>query len=430
MSSGLRDVGYVNFNVDAGWAHDGQFYGRGSNGTLVPNPKLFPDGMKAFCDEIHRRGLLCGLYTGFAPMVCGFMNGSWGYESVDAQTFAGWGVDTLKNDWCYNKQDAIEAAAPSAFAKMRDALNATGRRIIYAIHGKGGPAWATYYRDAPSIANSWRMGGDIEGPMHPSWAGILRLIDSEIADNTTGISGPNAWNDCDMMVVGQGLSAVEDRAHVSMWAMLASPMILGYDLRNASDNLALIAALKHPGILSISQDALARQATLVPPRVSSSAPNKLLCLGSLGIYGTDPERLTHLVPCGGQGVPAVSRWAYDSATRQLRYEGVTGQPRQPPHHSDVCLAAPSLPPSPRSPHQQLNATPCSAPNAGGWTFGADGVLSVGRERSVANLSSGTNHSGVCINVWECSTGGEVVYYPCTPLGEGKCEGEAIFHDKN
>ena len=140
--------------------------------------------------------------------------------------------------------------------------------MIYAIHGKGGPGsgnakWASYYQDAPAIANSWRMGGDIEGPMRPSWAGILRLIDSEVADKTTGISGPNSWNDCDMMVVGQGLSATEDRAHVSMWAMLASPMIVGYDLRNTS--AATIAALIHPAIVKISQDPLGKQATLVPP---------------------------------------------------------------------------------------------------------------------------------------------------------------------
>ena len=326
VSSGLRDAGYVNFNVDAGWSHvpSKHFYGRGANGTLQPNPELFPEGMKSFCDELHSRGLKCGLYTGFAPMVCGFMNGSWGYETVDADTFAAWGVDLVKNDWCYNAGDAIEKAAPSAFRKMRDALNATGRKIIYAIHGKGGPgsgndAWPTYYEDAPSIANSWRMGGDIEGPMHPSWAGVLRLIDSETQDNTTtGISGPNAWNDCDMMVVGQvrprflnwgacastepcpqhlsllarcaspttnvsttcwlgfkfaphvqGLSATEDRAHVSMWAMLASPMIVGYDLRNSSAET--IASLTHKGIVRISQDPLGKQATLVPRSAAAQA---------------------------------------------------------------------------------------------------------------------------------------------------------------
>ena len=276
VSSGLRDAGYVNFNVDAGWAHDGHFFGRGSNGTLVPNPRLFPDGMKAFCDALHSRGLKCGLYTGYGPMVCGFMNGSWGYEEVDATTFASWGVDLLKNDWCYNNGGAIEDAAPAAFSKMRDALNRTGRQIIYAIHGKGGPgtAWPTYYEDSPVIANSWRMGGDIEQPMKPSWTKILGLIDSETADNTTaGVSGPNAWNDLDMMVVGQGLSPTEDRAQISQWAMMASPMIIGTDLRNARLATArLIADLSHPGILAISQDALGRQATLVPSRYPPTPP--------------------------------------------------------------------------------------------------------------------------------------------------------------
>jgi len=66
---------------------------------MRPNPRLFLEGMKSFCDEIHSKGLRCGLYTGFAPMVCGFQNGSWGYETIDANTFASWGVDLVKNDW-------------------------------------------------------------------------------------------------------------------------------------------------------------------------------------------------------------------------------------------------------------------------------------------------------------------------------------------
>lgn len=122
---------------DAGWAHDGGFYGRNATSMrLQSNPRLFPDGMKAFCDAIHERGLKCGIYTGYAPMVCNFQNGSWGHEVVDANTFAEWGVDFVKNDWCYNAGDKYEAQAEQAFGRMRDALNATGRRMVYAIHGK------------------------------------------------------------------------------------------------------------------------------------------------------------------------------------------------------------------------------------------------------------------------------------------------------
>ena len=194
---------------------------------------------------------------------------------------------------------------------------------------------------------------------------------------------------------------------MSMWAMLASPMIVGYDLRNTS--AATIKALIHPGILKISQDTLGRQATLVPPPAPPLTTK--LCLGSLGVYGSDPKHLTHLVPCDHSGphfAAAASRWAYDSTSKQLRYEGVTGQPK--PAHAGVCLATPTL--TTANEQQQLNTTSCAGVDSRGWEFSADGVLSVPHPDDVA-LS-------LCINVWQCELSGRVVYYPCKAVGVGEC----------
>lgn len=131
------------------------------------------------------------------------------------------------------------------------------------------------------------------------------------------------------------------------------------------------------------------------------------CLGSLGIFGTDPKNLTHLVPCGAQGPPVASRWVYDKATQQLRYDGVSGQPR--PSNPTTCLATPTMT-DPQT-KQQLDTVPCA--NGGrGWVIGADGVLSVPGP-------AGTDLD-LCMNVWRCQT--EVVYYPCKPLGTGTCGG--------
>ena len=190
--------------------------------------------------------------------------------------------------------------------------------------------------------------------------------------------------------------------------------MLGFDLRNASAlSDATLAALKHPGILAISQDPRGEQATLAPPPSPPSpqpaptpAPPKQLCLGSLGVYGTDPQHLTHLVPCNQSGPPVASRWSYDSSTKQVRYEGVRGQPKP---KADICLAAPKMA-TPMS-RLQLNTTAC-ATGGQGWEFQADGVLSVPNPQNV-NLS-------LCINVWRCDPKREVVFFPCKPLGVGTC----------
>jgi hypothetical protein len=358
-------------------------------------------------------------------MVCNFQNGSWGHETTDAQTFASWGVDFVKNDYCYTAGDSFEAGAANAFRKMRDALDATGRRMVYAIHGKQTQFWPTYYTDSPLIANSWRMGGDIEGPMKPSWAGVLRLIDSEAGSNITELSSPNAWNDCDMMVCGQGLTDTEDRAHISMWAMLASPMIIGYDIRKKSN--ITIAFLSHPGIVAISQDPLGRQATLVervesapapannteagheeaihgraPPKTSPSPPTSW-CLGEVG----DSGRPVKVVPCDDT-TGAASRWSYNSATAQLVLTSGA--------LAGSCLALPTLssPTGGGDKPTALALTSCAS-GGHGWVFsdelGFTGLL----HASVAKQ----NEMG-CVNLWQCDPHSEVVYWPCKPAHVGTC----------
>ena len=271
QSQKMLQAGYTYFNVDAGWAAPN----RTASGELQPHPRLFPRGMKAFCDSIRAKGLRCGLYTGYARQVCSFGPGSWQHEAQDAKTFASWGVDYLKDDWCFNKAGSVEAGAKQAFIRMRNALNATGRKILYSIHGKNVTSWTSYYKDSPSICNAWRVGGDIEPPNRPTWAGILRLIDGSqwIFDKYPHLSGPGRFNDMDMMVVGQGLPLAQDRAHLALWAMLASPIAIGFDLRNADYIAAAQQTIKdatNAHLMLVARDDRAQQATLVASCSSQS----------------------------------------------------------------------------------------------------------------------------------------------------------------
>jgi alpha-galactosidase len=192
VSSGMRDAGYSYINLDAGWSA-----GRDHSGELVPNKGKFPEGMKAFADKIHSKGLKLGIYTAFHI--------SWNHEEQDAQRFANWTVDYVKNDWVYNSHNQDEADAPYRFRLMRDALNRTGRPMFYSIHGKSDTwknktnqtvGWSTYYKDAPAIANTWRVAGDIR----PSFKSFLSLVNAD--QGLASLAAPGAFNDIDMLEVG------------------------------------------------------------------------------------------------------------------------------------------------------------------------------------------------------------------------------------
>jgi len=266
VTSGLKDVGFSYIVVDDLWQA-----GRDSKGMLFPDPKRFPSGMKAVADYVHSRGLKFGIYSDAGTKTCGGMPASFGYEEDDAQLFAGWGVDFLKYDYCYCP-DYVSAnndfmMAIARYMRMGDALKATGRPIIFSIcewgprapwlWGKmvGGHMWRTSY----DVADFWDKPRNEMSPI-----GILTSLD--VVSDLARFAGPGGWNDPDMLVVGLkntgyikggGCNDIEYRTQMSMWCMLAAPLMIGCDVRNMSEATRTI--LLNKDIIAIDQDALGKQ---------------------------------------------------------------------------------------------------------------------------------------------------------------------------
>ena len=253
VASGLKDAGYQYIVIDDCWQVE-----RDGRGNIVADPKRFPSGMKALADYVHANGLKFGLYSDTGTKTCQGRPGSRGYEFQDARQYAAWGVDYLKYDWCSTStQDA-----PSSYALMRAALDASGRAIVFSIceWGNSKPwLWGK------SAGNLWRTTGDITD----KWEGKVKWPDgnccaygmTDILDMQVGLesfAGPGHWNDPDMLEVGNGgMTTAEYRAHFSLWAILAAPLIAGNDLRDMKPEIREILANKE--VIAVDQDPLGNQ---------------------------------------------------------------------------------------------------------------------------------------------------------------------------
>jgi alpha-galactosidase len=255
IESGMRDAGYRYVVLDDCWA----LKERDPDGNLVPDPVKFPSGMKALGDYLHERGFSFGIYSCAGKTTCAGYPGSMGHEYQDARSFAEWGVDYLKYDWCATgTRDAKEA-----YSTMRDALHKAQRPVVFSLceWGQNRPwEWAR------EVGHLWRISGDIydcwdcEQEWSRGWKAILDhyhdLQPSSVGRDGLGqYAGPDGWNDLDMMEVGsEGLSVTESKSHFSLWCMVASPLMAGNDLRSMSPEIAAI--LTNPEAISINQDPM------------------------------------------------------------------------------------------------------------------------------------------------------------------------------
>ncbi|KAF6221205.1 hypothetical protein HO133_002060 [Letharia lupina] len=247
---GLRDLGYYYIILDDCWSS-----GRTSNGTLQANSTKFPDGIPAVAEKIHGMGLGWGMYSSAGKYTCAQYAASLGVEKQDAQTFADWGVDYLKYDNCYNEgQEGTALVTYNRYKAMSDALNATGRPILYSMCNWGQDSpwdWAQ------TVANSWRMSGDVLPGFHCSVMNILNK-----AAPILNKAQPGAWNDLDMLEVGNsGMTDDEYKTHFSMWALAKSPLIMGTDVTMMiAETLSIYS---NPAIIAINQDPLGVPVTRV-----------------------------------------------------------------------------------------------------------------------------------------------------------------------
>jgi alpha-galactosidase len=253
VSSGMRDAGYIYVNIDDTWQGE-----RDAQGVIHPNSK-FPD-MKALADYVHSKGLKIGIYSSPGPQTCARYVGSYQHEEQDAKTYAGWGMDYLKYDLC-SFRDIMRKEAPNdpqkafamqkaAYEKMNKALAATGRPIVYSLCQYG---WNDVWTWGTEVGgNLWRTTGDISD-RYSSMA--------EIGFSQAGLSkyaGPGHWNDPDMLEVGNGgMTEDQYRQHMTLWVILAAPLLAGNDLSKMSPST--LALLTNKEVIAVDQDPLGKQ---------------------------------------------------------------------------------------------------------------------------------------------------------------------------
>jgi len=258
--------------------------------------------MKALADYVHSKGLKIGIYSGPGSKTCGGYAASLGHEEQDAKMYAEWGIDYLKYDLCSFIPDVMQKQAPNdkaeqmrlmheAYAKMGKTLKATGRPIVYSFCQYG---WDAVWEWAPALgANSWRTTGDI----NPHWDRIYTILEQQAG--LEKYAGPGHWNDPDMLEVGNGkLSLDENRAHFSMWAMLAAPLLAGNDLTSMKPEIKAI--LTNRNVIALDQDPLGKQASRIYADGEVEVWTKPLSGGALAVavlnagdnrYSTHPFHL-------------------------------------------------------------------------------------------------------------------------------------------
>src|SRR4051812_47816728 len=278
IASGMKAAGYRYVNIDDCWL----LKTRDAAGNLVPDPSKFPRGIAAVAAYVHARGLKLGIYEDAGAGTCGGFPGSYNHDRQDARTFARWGVDYLKLDWC--STDDLNPA--SEYRRMRDALRTTGRRIVFSMSVWGVRHPWTW---GPRTANLWRTTSDIKD----SWQSVMHIT----ARNARlwRHARPGAWNDPDMLEVGNGgMTGTEFRSHFSLWAEMAAPLIAGTDVRQMSASTRAI--LTNRDVIAVDQDRLGRQGRPRLRRGATSVWAKPLAGGAVAVLmlnaGDMPARIS------------------------------------------------------------------------------------------------------------------------------------------
>jgi hypothetical protein len=250
ITSGMQAAGYEYINID-----DGYFGGRASSRELLCHPEKFKSGMRALADYIHLKGLRAGIYTDAGKYTCGFYNdgdingvnaGLYSVEEADIYRFLiEWNYDFLKVDWCGGHNLGLDKA--EAYGKIGKLIRDIKPGAVYNIC-----CWQFPGEWALDVADSWRISGDIQ----PEFRSVTRIID--LNADLWMYAGPGHVNDMDMLQVGRGMRYEEDKAHFSMWCMMASPLLAGNDLRHMSEET--LSILTNREMIALNQDPLVYQA--------------------------------------------------------------------------------------------------------------------------------------------------------------------------
>lgn len=302
-SNGLRAAGYNYIVIDDGWQG-----GRDNTNHIIADPAKFPSGIKALADYVHSKGLKLGIYSDAAPLTCAGYTASLGFEEQDAKTFASWGIDYLKYDYCGAPPDWVTAV--SRYEKMNSALKNSGRDILFAICEWGDRKpwhWApnaggTMWRTTADIRDKWKSNVPPvkNSDLHGTGAGILDVFN--INADLARYAGPGAYNDPDMLLVGlygakgpaadlggAGCTDTEYRSQMSLWCLMASPLMISLDVWKM--NTSTKSILLNPKIIAVNQDKLNIQAERIINRDGWQVLRKPLEHGdvAVGVLNTAEE---------------------------------------------------------------------------------------------------------------------------------------------
>ena len=295
----MRDAGYIYLNIDDTWEGE-----RDANGVIQSNNK-FPD-MKALADYVHSKGLKFGIYSSPGPNTCAGYEGSYAHEEQDAKTYAAWGIDYLKYDWC--SAGRLYPDTTRCRASIRRWATRCAPPIVPSCSASASTAERTCGNGAPQVGgNLWRTTGDI----NDTYKRMMEIVDTQSA--IAKWAGPGHWNDPDMLEIGNGgMTADEYRTHMSLWAMFAAPLLAGNDVRNMSADTHSI--LLNKDVIAIDQDLLGKQ-------------------GQLALKRGDVDYWKRELSGGGMAIAAVNR---------ANAAGVGEDPMErtwvsnPPPHSKTC----------------------------------------------------------------------------------------------
>jgi len=242
-ANGMKEAGYLYINIDDTWEG-----GRDAQGNIQTNKK-FPD-MKALADYVHSKGLKLGIYSSPGPNTCAGYEGTYGHEEQDARTYADWGIDYLKYDWCGARNLYTDEEMQAVYQIMGDALRKTKRPIVYSLCQYGRQEVWKWGADVGG--NLWRTTGDIRD----AWDSMTRIGFNQ--NDLAPYAKPGHWNDPDMLEIGNGaMSETEYKTHMSLWAMLAAPLLAGNDLRSMSPEI--LSILTNREVIAVDQDKLGNQ---------------------------------------------------------------------------------------------------------------------------------------------------------------------------
>jgi len=272
VSKGLAAAGYQYLVIDDGWQID-----RDKNGKIIADSTRFPEGIKFLADYVHAKGLKFGIYTCCGTKTCGGRPGSYGYEAIDAKTYAEWGVDYIKEDWC----NTVGMETQTQYKIMSEAIKATGRPMLLSLCEWG---VSSPWEWAKGVGAMWRTTNDIQDCYDcvRNWggAGWVQILDKNAS--LAPFAGPGHWNDPDMLEVGnKSMNPTECRAHFAMWCMLAAPLIAGNNISTMNDTIRDI--LTAPEIIAIDQDKLGIQGTRIKSNNGLQVWQKPLSDGSVAV---------------------------------------------------------------------------------------------------------------------------------------------------